>query len=109
MALVEAATDQKRIGIAGYAAWSREDYPDPSRDAEKCRTNKSFRLCDPDKVLNKKQLERIDEYLAIPKYVPTDMRCLSTASDKEGRMEIQVAVAIAKEVRMFCYSRGGKC
>jgi Modulator of levamisole receptor-1 len=80
--------------------WVKEMYPNPDQRANQCRTIKSFRFCDPDRVLSDDQVDQVEDAL-----MTTQFRRVTLPCAPEGPpAEVQMAVALTGQVRVFvCY------
>ena len=83
----------------GTHYWLVEDYPNPESDEQVCNTG-SKRLCDPDSILSTQQISQVSEALALTRRSPTICR----KEDSDAAIEIQLAVALAKNVDLSVYS-----
>jgi hypothetical protein len=73
--------------------WLPDEFPES--DASECGGLKSMRMCDPDKLLTKAELQQVDEALLSNK-IEFENPCRGSSDP----VELQIAVALIGKVRI---------
>lgn len=88
---------------AASTAWLQEQFPNRWRDIESCHTDGSGRLCDPDGILSREGLERLETFLQTKTYIEATSECqiqgvtFDNTTDADV-LELQIGVALVEKV-----------
>lgn len=82
--------------ITSAKVWTVNDFPNINRDPESCRTDVSYRLCDPDGILAGEAKDSVEN--ALLEVVQISNPCSNSNDNDDSPYNVQIAIALVRKV-----------